>query len=118
YDEALPVGRQVVRELDEEPRPDRARSDEAHVPAEHVPELGDLVELGRAQPAAERGRLRSRAAHELLAEVRPQSRLRAAAERPELEHLEDAASPTDALPAVEERQAARQEQEQSDRDRE
>src|SRR5919206_3309772 len=65
-DEALPVRWQLRRELLEEARPDRARPDEAHVAAEDVPELWQLVELRRAEPAAERRRLPFRAPDELL----------------------------------------------------
>ena len=104
-------------ELLEEARPDRPRPDEAHVAAEDVPELRDLVELGRAQPAAERRRLVLRAADELVAEIRAEPLLRAAAQRPELEHREDASATADALAPVEERAAARHEQRRRDRDR-
>ena len=61
-DEPLPVAGQVGRELGEEDRPDRPRPDEAHVAAQHVEELRDLVELRRPQPAAEPRGLGARAA--------------------------------------------------------
>src|SRR5919197_1688914 len=60
HDETLPVGWQLGRELLEEARANRARADEAHVAAEHVPELREFVELGRAQPPAEAGGVRGR----------------------------------------------------------
>jgi hypothetical protein len=34
----------------------RARTDQTHVPDEHVPQLGKLVQAGRAQQSADRGR--------------------------------------------------------------
>ena len=49
HDQALPVGGDLRRELLEEQRPDRARADDAHLAAQHVPELRQLVELGGAQ---------------------------------------------------------------------
>ena len=49
HDEPLPVGRDLVAQLLEEGRPDRARADEAHVAAQDVPELRQLVELGAPQ---------------------------------------------------------------------
>ena len=42
-----------MRELFEEHRADRSRADEAHVAAEHVEELRELVELRRLQPLAD-----------------------------------------------------------------
>src|SRR5919204_70933 len=59
-DEALPVCGQVRGELLEEPRPDRARPDQAHVAAEDVPELWQLVKLRCAQPPAEAGEVGAR----------------------------------------------------------
>jgi hypothetical protein len=47
-DEPLPVGGQLLRQLLEEDRPDRARPDEAHVALEGVEELRQLVELRRS----------------------------------------------------------------------
>src|SRR3954454_17651020 len=79
HDEPLPVRRQVGCELLEEAGSDRPRPDEAHVAAEDVPELWDLVELRRAQPSAERRRLGLGPPDELLAEVWPESLFRAAA---------------------------------------
>src|SRR4051812_491931 len=90
HDEALPVGRQLRRQLLEEARPDRPRPDEAHVAAQHVPELRQLVELRCAQAAAEAGCLRASALDQLLAEVGPEPLLGAATQRAELEHVEDA----------------------------
>src|SRR5262249_49863764 len=69
HDQSLPVGGEVTGELGEEARADRARADERHVAAQDVPELRDLVELRRLQPAADAGQLRVGSAHELLAEV-------------------------------------------------
>ena len=79
HDEPLPVRGQVVGELGEEARPDRARADERHVAAQHVPELRDLVELRRLQPAADAGQLGVGARDELLAEVLADPLLGAAA---------------------------------------
>src|SRR3954468_20070564 len=72
HGQALPVRGQLVRELVEEDRADRARADEAHVAAQDVEELRDLVELRRLQPLADRRELVLRSADELLAEVRPE----------------------------------------------
>src|SRR5581483_10728683 len=105
-DEPLPVRGKLGRQLLEEPRADRSRSDEAHVAAEDVPELRDLVELRGAEPAAERGPLGVRALDELGAEVRAEPALRADPERPELDHREDPAAAADALAAVEDRPPA------------
>src|SRR5581483_9154899 len=108
-DEPLPVRGKLGRQLLEEPRADRSRSDEAHVAAEDVPELRDLVELRGAEPAAERGPLGVRALDELGAEVRAEPALRADPERPELDHREDPAAAADALAAVEDRPPAGEE---------
>ena len=50
-DEPLPVLGDLLAELLEEGRPDRARADDAHVAAQHVPELRQLVEVGEPQDA-------------------------------------------------------------------
>ena len=73
--EPLPVLRDLLAELLEEGGPDRARADDAHVAAQHVPELRQLVEVGEAQHAAQPGHLRLRAMGELVAEIRPEARL-------------------------------------------
>src|SRR5439155_21645881 len=114
YDEALPVRGQLARQLLEEARPDRARAGEAHVAAEDVPELGQLVELHRPESPAEPRGFGARPLDELGAEVRAEPFLRARAGRPELEHLEDPAVLPDALAAVEDRPAARREDGQAD----
>ena len=109
-DEPLPVRGQVVRELGEEPRPDRARPDERHVAAQDVPELRDLVELRRLQPAADARQLGvGRARTSSLAEVLADALLGAGPHRPELQHREEVAAAADALAAVEHRPAARHE---------
>src|SRR5439155_7100567 len=59
-DQALPVLRDRPRQLFEKGRPDRPRADEAHVAAEDVPQLRQLVELRGSQPAPEPGHLRLR----------------------------------------------------------
>src|SRR5207302_578813 len=84
---------------------------------EHVPELRDLVELRRPQPGADHRSLGTRPLDELRTEVGAEPRLRAAPERPELEHREDASPAADPLAAVEERPPARQQDETRDRDR-
>ena len=115
-DEPLPVRGQLVRELLEEDGADGSRADEAHVAAQDVPELRDLVQLRRLQPLAERRELLLGAPHELLAEVRAEARLGVGLQRPELQHEEDAPAAPDALAAVEDRAAARREQDERDRD--
>ena len=88
--------------------------DEAHVAAEHVPELRQLVELGGPEAAADARRLLARALDELLAEVRAETLFGPAAQRAELEHLEDAAVAAHALAAVEQRPAARRDERERD----
>src|SRR5207245_8429473 len=100
---------QLVRELLEEDRTDGARTDEAHVAAQHVDELRDLVELRRLEPLADRRELVLCTPHELLPEVRAEPCLRVRLQRPELQHREDAAAAADALAAVQDRAAAREE---------
>src|SRR5919108_3522366 len=97
-----------MSQLLEEARPDRPRPDEAHVAAQDVPELRDLVELGRAEPAADRRHFAPRPADELGAEMGPQALLGVAPQRAELDHVEDAPGAADALPAVEDRPSARE----------
>src|SRR5436309_5604633 len=116
YDEPLPVRRQLVRQLLEEDRPDRPWPDEAHVPAEDVHELGNLVELRRLEPAADPRELPLRTADELLAEVGAEPRLGAALQRPELVHREDVRAPADAFAAIEDRPPACDEHEYGDGD--
>src|SRR5581483_1141946 len=99
--QALPVRGQLVRELLEEDGADRTRPDEAHVAAQDVHELWDLVELRRLQPAADRRELVLRPAHELLAEVGAETALGVLPQRPELEHREDAPAAADAVAAIE-----------------
>src|SRR5205823_1532714 len=108
------VRRKLGRQLLEEARPDRARADEAHVAAQDVPELRDLVELSRPEPATEEGRLALRPLDELGPEVRPESALGAGPERPELDHREDPSAAADALAPVEDRPAAREEDAERD----
>ena len=55
--QALPVLRDLLAQLLEEGGPDRPRPDDAHVAAQHVPELGQLVEMREAQDPADAGHL-------------------------------------------------------------
>jgi hypothetical protein len=103
-----------VRELLEEHRPDRARADEAHVAAQHVDELRNLVKLRGLEPLADRRELGLGPADELLAEVRAEPAFGVAAQRPELQHREDASTAPDSLAAVEDGRAARQEHDERD----
>ena len=75
---------------------------------------GSSSSCGGPQPAADARRLLARALDELLAEVRAEPFLGAAAQRAELEHLEDAAVAADALAAVEQRPAARRDERERD----
>src|SRR6266480_2848412 len=104
-DEPLPVLGNLLTEAVEEGRPDRARSDDAHIAADHVEELGHLVEMGQAGRPAHHGHLLLRAPAELLAVVRAEAILCARCERPELVHGEDAAGAANPLAAVEDRPA-------------
>src|SRR5207247_2972112 len=104
-DQALPVRGQLVRQLLEEDGPDRAWADEAHVAPQDVDELGNLVELRRLQPLADRRELALRAPHELLAKVRAEARLGVGPQRAELQHREDAAPAAPSLAAIEDRSA-------------
>jgi len=113
-DEPLPVGGKLAGELLEEARADRARPDEAHVAADDVPELRQLVELSRAKPAAEARGLLASALDQLGAEVGAKAFLGAPAQGAELEHLEDVSAPAHARPAVEEGRAAREQEPQAD----
>src|SRR5215208_1580315 len=53
HHEPLPVLRDLLAELLEERRPDRARPNDAHVARKHVHELGKLVQVRGPQPAAD-----------------------------------------------------------------
>jgi hypothetical protein len=106
-----------VRELVEEDGADRPRPDEAHVAAQDVHELRDLVELRRLEPLSDRRELRLRALDELFAEVLAEPPLRAAPQRAELVHREDTGSAADALAAVEDRRPARGEHGGGDHER-
>jgi hypothetical protein len=114
-DEPLPVRRELFHEGCEEARSDRSGADEAHVAAHDVPELRNLVQLGCAQPATGCSRLFTRALDELLAEVGAEPFLGVRAQRPELEHLEDAPAAPDALAPVEERSSARDQEDEAER---
>src|SRR5262249_1240517 len=113
-DEPLPVRGQLVRKLLKEARADRPRADQAHVPAKHVPELRQLVELRGAEAPAEPCGLLAGAEHELLAEVWPEPLLGSAAQGGELEHVEDPTVAADAIAAVEQRSPARQQKSERD----
>ena len=101
HDQPLPVAGDVARQLLEEARPDRARADDAHLAAQHVPELRQLVELGGAQDVPDARLLVRRHARQLDAGVAPDARLRLRLERAELEHGEDRAAAADAGAVVE-----------------
>jgi hypothetical protein len=118
HDEPLPVRRQLVGELVEEDGPDRPRSDHAHVPAQDVDELRDLVELRRLEPASDRRELGPSALYELLAEILAEPSLRSPAQGAELVHREHVRAPADALAAVEDRRPARTEHDEGDHERE
>ena len=111
--QTLPVLRDLVAQLLEERRPDRARPDDAHVPTHDVPKLRQLVQVGEAQHAAQARDLRLRALCELVAEIRPQPCLGVGGERPELQHREDAARAAHPPAAVQHRRPRRH----TDRDR-
>ena len=108
------VARDLAAELLDEDRPLGTRPDEAHVAAQHVPELRQLVEAGAAQEGAE-----ARAARVVAAPSRPApSRcLGVGAHRAELEHVEDAAVEPHALLAVEDRAGGGQPDRERDRRR-
>jgi hypothetical protein len=99
-DEPLPVRRQLEGELLEEPRANRPWPDERHVAVQDVPELRQLVELRRLQPASHARVLLLRQAHELLAEVRAEPLLGVALEGSELVDREDAPAAADPLAAA------------------
>src|SRR4051794_33908224 len=101
-----------MRELAEETRADRARPDERHVAAQNVPELRDLVELRRLQPAPDARQLEIGLADKFRAQVLADALLRARLQRAELKHLEEVAAAADALPAIEHRPPARREHDQ------
>src|SRR5262249_46746784 len=113
-DEALPVRRKLGRQLLEEARPDRTRTGEAHVAAEDVPELRQLVQLHGSEATSEPGRLGACALDQLGAEIRPEPPFGPAAERRELEHREDRAALADPIAGVEEGAPAGQEQQEAD----
>src|SRR5688500_10199014 len=89
--EPLPIGGDLPGELLEERGPDRPRADEAHVAAQDVPELRQLVELGAPQRAAGARELVLRQPRQLLAEVPAEPLLGAGVEGAELVHRELAA---------------------------
>src|SRR4051795_9601636 len=99
--EALPVGGDLLGETLEEQRPDRARPDDAHVAAQHVPQLRQLVELRGAQDPPDPRLLRLGQPRELLAVERADPRLGLRLQRAELDHREDLATAPDARAAVE-----------------
>ena len=72
----------------------RPRADESHVPAQHVPQLWELVEPAGRETAAER-----REARVTVGADRGAARI--ADHRAELQHREGAAATTDTLRAVE-----------------
>ena len=96
-DEPLPVRRQLAGQLREEAGPDRSGADERHIAADHVPELGDLSSCDAFRKRPIRS-ARLRCADELLAQVLTDTFFGAAAQRPELEHLEEASAAADAAP--------------------
>ncbi len=114
-DQPLPVLRDLAAQLLEERGPDRARADDAHVSAHDVPQLRQLVEVGKAQEPAEARDLRLRALRELVTEVGAQPRLRVRGERAELQHREDAPRAAHPPAAVEHRRARRQADRERDR---
>src|SRR5207248_7419416 len=93
------------------------RSDEAHVAAQDVDELRDLVELRRLEPLPDRCELGLRPLDELLAEVLAEPTLRATPQGAELVHREDARPSADALAAVEDRRPTRDEDGGGDHER-
>ena len=103
-DQPLPVLRDLLAELLEEGGPDRARADDAHVAAQHVPELRQLVEVREAQDAAERASPRP-AVRRVSSWPRygPSRASASGRERAELEHREDPPRAPDAPAAVEHR---------------
>ena len=100
-DQPLPVLRDLDAELLEEGRPDRARADDAHVAAQHVPQLRDLVEVQEPQHVAEPGRLVRGLGGQRLAVVLADATLGAVTQGAELVHRVDVAAPADAAAAVE-----------------
>src|SRR5690606_1158379 len=86
----------LLRQLGDELRPLRARTDQAHVAAQHVPQLRQLVDAGLADEAAH-----ARDACVLLAGPdRHAVLLRVRAHAAELDQAERAAAFADALLAV------------------
>jgi hypothetical protein len=75
----------------------RARPDDAHLPLEHVPQLGQFVDLGVAQPVAEGGNARVTLAGDARAVIAGARLVHGA----ELENVEGAALSANALAPVE-----------------
>jgi hypothetical protein len=94
----------LARQRLEEDRPDRARAYEVHVAQDHVEQLGDLVELGALQHAADARVEPVR----MLEQARADALLRAHLERPELVDREDLGAPTKAFASIQDRALARQ----------
>ena len=115
HDQPLPVLRDIGAELLEERGPDRAGADDAHVALQDVDELGQLVELGRAQDPADPGHLGLGPARQLGHQERAEPVLRVRCERAELVHREDLARATDSLAAVEHGLAGRNAHSKGDR---
>src|SRR3954467_7619350 len=112
HDEPLPVLRDLLAELLEEHGADRPRPDQRHVAAHHVPQLRQLVEVHRAQPAPDAGELVDRPAIQRRRLVGAEPRLRVRLQRPQLVHREHPPGAPDAQPAVEDRPARRHEDQQ------
>ena len=91
HHQALPVLGDLTAELCEEGGPDRPRSDDRHVAAQHVPELWHLVEVGGAEDAADPGPLFLGPARELLPVVGAEPVFGIGFERAELVHPEELA---------------------------
>src|SRR5919106_4138799 len=100
-DEPLPVLRYLLDQAVEERRPHRSRPDHAHIAAEHVVELGDLVDVGEPGGFADQGHLLLGPPAELLAVEVAEALLRSGPERPQLVHREYAAGPPHPLAPVE-----------------
>src|SRR5438477_104944 len=101
HHQALPVDKNLLREPLEEQRPNRSRADDAHVPAQHVPELKQLVELRGAQEPADAGLLRLGQPRQLLAVEGADPHLGLRLERAKLDHREDLPATADARTAIE-----------------
>ena len=106
----LPVGRELALEPRGQLRTLRPRSDERHLPAQHVDQLRELVEPPRADPAAGRD-------DALVADAREHGAtvlLRTDAHRAELDHGEVLASRADTDLTEQERTASREQLVQRD----